>query len=95
MYIVKSSYFHQFAEGVTGGEYITTGYMSKEGPFKTKGAAHAWALEHGLKSFSRKGRGSEGYGDVGAESRRVTYIRLRDAIYPESDRNAIREIIVK
>lgn len=78
-YVVKDIYFYQYAMGITGADRYFHIYIKGDG-WDTKWAAESWCIDNDMKSYSKKGRGDQGYGDVGAKSRKIEVVKAKEVL---------------
>lgn len=85
MFVIVAFGWHQYVEGICGCgyNYHSEAFINKETEqgFNSRGEAHAFAKLHGIKSYHKKGRGNEGYGDVGAEHQTMKVVTIRELVY--------------
>lgn len=82
-FVILAYGWNQYAEGICGYNYWSKAYINKETEqgFNSKTEAHAFAKLHGIKSYHKKGRGNNGYGDVGAEQQFVKIVTIKEVVY--------------
>lgn len=82
-YVIYTTYFKQYAWGVTGCNYGSSVYVQEDGkPFPYAAAAYKAAKEAGIKPYSKKGRDT-GYGEIGAEEFTRTAMTVKDFLNME------------
>ena len=77
-YVLYTTYFSQYALGVTGCNYNSGVYVSEDGtPFPYAAAAYKAAKDNGIKPYYKKGRDTA-YGEVGCKDFKRTAITVRE-----------------
>lgn len=79
-YCIVSAGGIQYASGVTGVNHYSHAYIDKETQqgWRLKSQARAAANAANIKSFSKKGSGDYGYGDVGSSWNTVEIMSIGD-----------------
>lgn len=79
-YCIYVKYFNQYAEGITGANRNSWMLLDDDGNgWHYKKDAQAAAAASGIKAYRERGK-DNGYGEVGAKSLEVKYMRVRDAL---------------
>lgn len=79
-YVIHTTYFHQYALGVTGATRTERVLISEDGlGYSYAAAAYKDAKEHGIKPYTKNGEKTP-YGELGAEVYRREAITVREAL---------------
>ena len=78
-YVIVSTYWSQYAEGITGVNRGASAYLDVNGdPFYSKSEAIEATVKNNLKSYTRQPRDKKDYWKVGMEVTKVKSMRIID-----------------